>query len=82
MQAVLNAEFLAVVPAPIRERLHLKPGMSVEFDETAPFLKATPAFDVADMMSCIGVGKGNLSGMTASDWLDETRGPVELPPER
>lgn len=82
MQAVLTSEAFAFIPEPIRSRLKLKPGSVLEFDEEAPFLKAVPAFDIADMMACIGVSKDGYEGKTPDKWLEQSRGVVELPNEQ
>lgn len=82
MQAVLTHEAFAFIPEPIRQKLKLKPGSVLEFDEEVPYLKAVPAFDIADMMACVGVGQGAYEGKTAGEWLEESRGPVQLPAER
>ena len=82
MQAVLTSEAFAFIPEPIRQKLKLKPGSVLEFDEDVPFLKAVPAFDIADMMACIGVAKDGYQGKTSEEWLEETRGAVELPDEK
>lgn len=82
MQAVLTNEAFAFIPESIRQKLKLKPGSVLDFDEDAPFLKAVPAFDIADMMACIGVGKDGYKGKTSAEWLEESRGKVELPDEK
>ena len=84
MQAVLTSEAFAFIPESIRRKLKLKlkPGSVLDFDEDAPFLKAVPAFDIADMMACIGVGKDGYQGKTSDEWLDESRGAVQLPDEK
>ena len=80
MQAVLTPEFLDIVPASIRERLKLKPGVVLDFDERAPFLKAVPAqpVDEAGMVEfqtwlagSTGIAKGKL---TTDQLMRETRG--------
>ncbi len=50
----------------------------LDFDEDAPYLKAVPVFDEQAMRSVLGCARGKL-GMTTEEWLNETRGPVELP---
>ena len=91
MQATITAAFIEGIPFPIRQRLKLRPGVVMDFDEEAPYLKAVPAGHpveprsdlLADMMACIGIGKGKgrLRDLTSAEWLESTRGPVELPPE-
>ena len=43
MKAVVTEGFLESIPAKIRSKLHLKTGMVMDFDESTPYLKATPA---------------------------------------
>jgi glucokinase len=81
MQAVLTNEAFAFIPEPIRRKLGLKPGTVLDFDEQAPFLKAVPAFNIDDMMACIGAGQGGYQGKTSVEWLEDARGTVELPSE-
>jgi bifunctional DNA-binding transcriptional regulator/antitoxin component of YhaV-PrlF toxin-antitoxin module len=81
MQAALTPEFLNVVPASIRERLKLKPGVVLDFDELAPFLKAVPAQAATDdgvlaefqtwLANSTGLAKGKF---TTNERMRETRG--------
>ena len=81
MKAVLTQGFLETVPAPIRDKLHLKSGMVMEFDETSPYLKATPVSDEKEIMSeeefhqwlaeSVGIAKGMPS---TDEMMRETRG--------
>ena len=50
-----------------------------EFDERADHLKATKAVDVARMRRVVGIAKDELAGKTAQEWMNELRGPVDLP---
>jgi hypothetical protein len=77
MQAILTPAALDFIPAPIRQKLKLKAGTVLDFDETAPFLKATTAISLEDMMSCIGVAKGSYEGLSSADYLDVTRGKAD-----
>jgi hypothetical protein len=45
----------------------------------ADYLKATKCSDAAKMRSVIGIAKKDLAGKNVLGWLDELRGPVELP---
>jgi len=78
MKATLTSKGQVTIPVEIRRRLGLKTGQLLDFDETAPYLKAVPVFDEAAMRSVLGCAQGKL-GMTTREWLDDTRGPVELP---
>ena len=79
MKATITPGFLEIVPAEIRTRLHLHDGMTLEFDESAPYLKATPAaardsrseeFDTW-LIDSIGLAAGKF---TTDELLRETRG--------
>ncbi len=76
MKATMTSKGRITIPAPIRRRLGLRPGEVLEFDESAPFLKATPVFDEQAMRDLIGCTRGRLP-KPGDGWLDETRGPVE-----
>ena len=82
MKAVLTQGFLETIPAPIRDKLHLKSGMVMDFDETSPYLKATPVTDdEEEIMSeeefqkwiaeSVGIAKGKF---TTDEMMRETRG--------
>jgi hypothetical protein len=80
MQAVITAEFLDNVPESIRRRLNLVAGTVMDFDEQAPFLKATPAepasTDAMDefqswLAASVGLAKDKF---TTDEQLGEIRG--------
>jgi bifunctional DNA-binding transcriptional regulator/antitoxin component of YhaV-PrlF toxin-antitoxin module len=77
MQATLTSAALDFIPELIRQKFQLKAGTVLEFDEDAPYLKATPSFSVDDMMSCIGVAKGKYEGLSAIGYLEATRGKAD-----
>jgi AbrB family looped-hinge helix DNA binding protein len=78
MRATVTSKGQITIPVKIRKRLGLEPGRVLDFDENAPFLKATPVFDEQAMRAVRGVARQRL-GRTAAEWLKETRGPVSLP---
>jgi len=73
MKATLTSKGQITIPAGIRARLGLTAGQVLEFDETAPYLKAVPAFEIEDMQSVVGIARARLK-KTSKQWLDETRG--------
>ena len=81
METTITSKGQITIPAKLRRKLGLKPGMKLEFDETAAFVKATKPVDLKRMRSVIGCLKGRLPEGSKA-WIDEMRGPVELPPER
>ena len=80
MKATLTSKGQITIPAAIRRRLGLEPGQVLDFDEDAPFLKAVPVFDEDEMRSVLGCADG-APRRHSREWLEDTRGAVELPPE-
>jgi AbrB family looped-hinge helix DNA binding protein len=79
MKATITSKGQITIPIKIRRKLNLKPGHILEFDENAGFLKATKAFDDRDMHAVIGCCRDSGPNLSLAEWLEESRGPVELP---
>jgi AbrB family looped-hinge helix DNA binding protein len=79
MKATVTSKGQITIPLSIRRHLKLRPGSILDFDEQAPFLVARRAVDTKKMRSVIGCARTALKGKSAAQWLDETRGKVELP---
>lgn len=80
MKTTLTSKGQITIPIKIRRRLNLQPGDTLEFDESVPYLKARKPFDRAKMQSVIGRGRNRGSNRKSSkEWIEEMRGPVELP---
>ena len=82
MQATLTSKGQITIPVHVRNRLHLKPGDVLEFDETAPFLKATKTIPPQAWEEFGREATDPWAGMTLHEIMDELRGPVELPPDQ
>ena len=79
MKATVTSKGQITIPLPIRRKLKLHRGAVVEFDERADCLKATKAVDLDRMRAVIGIARKELAGKTGREWMEELRGPVELP---
>ena len=79
MKATVTSKGQITIPLAIRRKLELRRGTVLEFDERADHLKATKCVDVARMRSVIGIAKDELAGKTVRGWMDELRGPIDLP---
>jgi AbrB family looped-hinge helix DNA binding protein len=83
MKATITSKGQITIPAKVRRRLNLKPGHVLEFDESAPCLKASRVFDPGEMYGTIGCCKNMASPAgSAGEWLDQTRGRVKLPKDK
>lgn len=80
MKATLTSKGQITIPIGIRERLRLKPGDILDFDEEVPFLKATKAIPPEAWEKFGAAWTDPFPGGTVAEALDELRGPVELPP--
>ena len=80
MKATITSKGQVTIPVEIRRKLHLESGQVLEFDETAPCVKAIKVFDSKKMRAVIGCSKNAMPDLTTSQWLEQTRGLVELPP--
>ncbi len=78
MKATLTSKGQLTIPKSIRDRMGLKPGDVLEFDEHVTYLKAQRVFDEKQMRSVLGKGRKS-GGVSSKQHLDEMRGPVELP---
>ena len=74
MKAVLTSKGQITIPAKLRQRLRLKAGSVLEFDEEAGYLKARPVIDEKKARAVLGCAKNALPGYTAEKWLSKTRG--------
>ena len=79
MQATLTSKGQITIPACIRRRLHLSPGDIIEFDETAPYLKATKAIAPRAWEEFGREATDPWNGKDMMAVMEDLRGPVELP---
>jgi AbrB family looped-hinge helix DNA binding protein len=79
MKATLTSKGQITIPIDVRNRLHLKPGDVLEFDETAPFLKATKTITPQAWERFGREATDPWGDKDILEVMDELRGPVELP---
>ena len=79
MQSTLTSKGQITIPMALRRKLHLQAGDVLDFDENAPYLKAVKQVDEKRMRSMLGCAKNKFGGKSVKQWLNELRGPVELP---
>lgn len=73
MKATITSKGQVTIPVAIREKLGLKVGQILDFDETAPLIKAIPVFDEDDLRCGLrGVGAG------LCDRIRTSGGPLQI----
>lgn len=83
MKTTITSKGQVTIPVAIRKKLKLDAGTVLDFDEDADHLRA--AVVVARQVpirQLIGTGKDRIGKKSSLQWLDEMRGPVELPRAR
>ena len=81
MRATITSKGQITIPIGIRKNLRLKTGDVLEFDETAPYLKATKAISPRAWTLFEEAWQDPWPDRSTEEVLDEIRGPVELPVE-
>ncbi len=81
MKATITSKGQITIPIGIRKNLRLKTGDVLEFDETAPYLKATKAISPRAWTLFEEAWQDPWPDRSTEEVLDEIRGPVELPIE-
>ena len=79
MNATLTSKGQITIPLGIRRKLGLKAGHVLEFDESAPYLKAVRAIDPGAWEQFGRKAKSPWPGKSSREIVDDMRGGVELP---
>lgn len=80
MATTLTEKGQITIPLAVRQRLGLKPGMRLVFDETVPYLKAVREVDIEQMRSAMGclsrLGTDEALSFDSETMVERLRGPA------
>ena len=82
VKALVTTKGQVTIPKALRDKFGIEPGVEVDFVATADGIRLRKVVDHSKPRAVLGCLKRELAGRTAAEWLDELRGPVELPPAR
>ena len=85
MNATLTAQGEIAIPREFLDSAGIKPGDQIELElgnrEIVLRRPRQRTVDLERMRSVLGCAKDAMLGITSAQWIEETRGLVELPPE-
>ena len=81
VKATITSKGQITIPLGIRSKFHLKPGDVLDFDESAPFLKATKTISPEAWDEFGKHSNDPWPELDNESVLDQFRGSVELPPD-
>ena len=73
MKATVTSKGQVTIPQAIRDRLGIKSGQILDFDESAPILKATKVVNDRAKGAVLGCARAQLAGKTTVEWIEEVR---------
>jgi AbrB family looped-hinge helix DNA binding protein len=82
MKGLVTSKGQVTIPKELREKFGIEPGVQVDFTAAEDGIRLRKAVDRSKRLGVLGCLKKQLAEHSVEEWLDELRGPVELPPSR
>ncbi|MDD5260685.1 MAG: AbrB/MazE/SpoVT family DNA-binding domain-containing protein [Methylacidiphilales bacterium] len=67
------------IPKPLREQFDIESGTELDFVATSDGIRLRKVVDRSKAAKQLGCLKKELAGRSVAEWMNELRGPVELP---
>lgn len=82
MKALVTSKGQVTIPKELREKFGIEPGVQVDFVAATDGIRLRKVVDRARRPGVFGCLKKELAGHGVKGWMDELRGPAELPRAR
>ncbi len=79
MQAWVTSKGQVTIPKELRDKFGIVPGTKVDFVESADGIRLHKVVDPAIGKKVLGCLKHELADKTVDAWVNDLRGPVEIP---
>ena len=80
IKALVTTKGQVTIPKPLREQFGIEPGAEVDFVAMEDGIRLRKVVNRVQHHAVLGCLKDELASHSTTEWLDELRGPVELPP--
>lgn len=82
MKSLVTSKGQITIPKPLRDQFGIEVGTEISFDAAGDGIRLRKVVSRAKPSAALGCLKGELASRSVEQWIDELRGPVELPPRR
>lgn len=82
MKSLVTSKGQITIPKPLRDQFGIEAGTAVSFEAARDGIRLRKIVERTKRSTALGCLKQELAGRSVKEWMDELRGPVELPPKR
>lgn len=82
MKSLVTSKGQITIPKPLREQFGIEVGTEISFDAARDGIRLRKVVSRAKPSAALGCLREELASRSVAQWIEELRGPVELPPRR
>jgi antitoxin PrlF len=82
MKALVTSKGQITIPKALRDKFGIHPGGMVDFIEGPDGIRLRKVIRRESDSSVLGCLREELSGKSVSEWMEDLRGPVDIPGDR